>query len=191
MRVSSWSYRSFCLYHRTWTLYSHMHVQLTSIPLSQWFGPHKALATGIVGGAAGFGGAVSSIIARVMLDRIGTMPFRNTMLIFFGMDLVVWSCGWYLIEERVKRTGSFRRDLRKLWRKVRGLSGKRSPLLAEKETASTAMADVALAQTPRGWQKSSMTPAKLLPEERVGFLQGLERSSVFWCLIISVFISTL
>jgi hypothetical protein len=99
------------------------------------------------------------------------------MLIFFGINLVVWSCGWYLIEERIERKGSFRRDMRKLWDRMRGIRRRRladvtTASVAEKDDQSAGHAEVAEARSP-------------------GFLQGLERSSVFWCLITSVFISTL
>ncbi len=136
-----------------------------------------------MGGAAGLGGAIAALIARALLSRLpAAHAFRNTMLVFMGMDAIVWTTGWLLISERVPRHGTWRTlftpDVRivveaQVEREGDGDDGEHGQPVALDKTED-------FAEDIRDGSVVANASIKVL-----------SRSSVFWLFVISVFVSTL
>ncbi|KAI5480940.1 hypothetical protein MNV49_006750 [Pseudohyphozyma bogoriensis] len=67
-----------------------------SLP-TQWFKKRRGLATGVTASGTGFGGAISSLIIRALLPKLG---FSHTLLVYASLNLVVSIGAWFLLATR-------------------------------------------------------------------------------------------
>ncbi|KAM5533514.1 hypothetical protein V8D89_012851 [Ganoderma adspersum] len=66
---------------------------------AQWFLKHRAVATGMVVGGSSLGGAISTLLFRVLLTSQG---LRKSFLIYTAIDGVLLFAAWHMIAERRK-----------------------------------------------------------------------------------------
>lgn len=156
---------------------------ILSLP-TQWFFAHRGLATGLVGGFAGCGGALNVIFARELIDRLAGS--RKTLGVLSGVQAGVGVVALFLIKEQ--RRAPMRVD----WRRGR---------LVARDVPEVAMREEPVEETV---EKAAMTDAApVMVEERQepkpsvkgtevpGGLRRIFRTGVFWSFWIATFISTL
>ncbi|KAM5533520.1 hypothetical protein V8D89_012857, partial [Ganoderma adspersum] len=68
---------------------------------AQWFLKYRALATSMVVAGSSLGGAISTLVFRVMLTSLG---LRRSFLIYTAIDGVLLFAAWFMIAERRKPT---------------------------------------------------------------------------------------
>ncbi|KAI5449339.1 hypothetical protein NCC49_004790 [Naganishia albida] len=155
---------------------------ILSLP-TQWFFAHRGLATGLVGGFAGLGGAINVIFARELIARFAGS--RKTLGVLSGLQAGVGVLALLLIRER--RVAPMRVD----WRR-----GRLVPRVRE-------VAEVSVRQPQEEKvQGSEKGTTPVLVEEREepkpmnqgteipGGLRRIFRTSTFWSFWVGVFIST-
>lgn len=68
-----------------------------SLP-SQYFLRRRGLMTGLAASGSGFMGGLAGLIVKALLPKVG---YRNTLLIYAGINVVVWSVSYSLIHVRL------------------------------------------------------------------------------------------
>lgn len=164
---------------------------ILSLP-TQWFFAHRGLATGLVGGFAGLGGAINVIFARELIARFAGS--RKTLGVLSGLQAGVGIVALLLIKERRKA------PMRVDWRRRRLVAVDdvacevsspreekpvREDMMVEKGAAMTDAAPVMVEErqeTPKPSGKGTEIP---------GGLRRIFRTGVFWSFWVAIFISTL
>ncbi|KAM0745863.1 MFS general substrate transporter [Meredithblackwellia eburnea MCA 4105] len=79
---------------------------------SRWFLRRRGLATGIAASGAGFGGAISSLIVRALLPRLG---YGHTLLVYGCVNFAFSVLALILIEEREMESSKGKPRVNKNW----------------------------------------------------------------------------
>ncbi|ORY56451.1 major facilitator superfamily domain-containing protein [Leucosporidium creatinivorum] len=79
---------------------------------AQWFSKKRGMATGLAASGSGIGGGIASLIMRALLPKIG---YRNTMLVYAGLNGVSWSIAWFLLKVRLPPLAAGERRVPKNW----------------------------------------------------------------------------
>lgn len=164
---------------------------ILSLP-TQWFFAHRGLATGLVGGFAGCGGAINVIFARELIARFAGS--RKTLGVLSGVQAGVGIVALLLIKE--KRKAPMRVD----WRRRRLVAvdddvACETPLREEKPVRGDEMLEKGAAMTdaaPVMVEEREQTPRPSAKGTEIpGGLPRIFRTGVFWSFWVAIFISTL
>ncbi|KAJ9116517.1 hypothetical protein QFC24_006750 [Naganishia onofrii] len=175
---------------------------ILSLP-TQWFFAHRGLATGLVGGFAGCGGAINVIFARELIARFNGS--RKTLGVLAGLQAGVGILALLLIKEQ--RVAPYRLDwrTRKFVRKSLPVSPSMStPVDNEDVVSPNPKKPLTSIQQEELVEKSAVAantdappvmereePAKQITGTEVpGGLGRIFRTGVFWSFWMGIFIST-
>jgi hypothetical protein len=154
---------------------------ILSLP-TQWFFAHRGLATGLVGGFAGLGGAINVIFARELIARFAGS--RKTLGVLSGLQAGVGVLALLLIRER--RVAPMRVDWRRgrLVPRVAMVPEEPRNELEKGNGGEKGMAPVLVEERdePKPTNRGTEVP---------GGLRRIFRTSTFWSFWIGIFISTL
>ncbi|KAJ9092267.1 hypothetical protein QFC21_006909 [Naganishia friedmannii] len=170
---------------------------ILSLP-TQWFFAHRGLATGLVGGFAGCGGAINVIFARELIARFNGS--RKTLGILAGLQAGVGMLALLLIKEQ--RVAPYRFDWRAR-RLVRRVPPSTSIPVKERDTPTSEKQDNTIQQEEIAEKTAAAAntdappvieqeePAKQTTGTEVpGGLHRIFRTNVFWSFWMGIFIST-
>ena len=157
---------------------------ILSLP-TQWFFAHRGLATGLVGGFAGCGGALNVIFARELIDRLHGS--RKTLGVLSGVQAGVGIVALCLIKEQ--RKAPMRID----WRRRRLVAVDMSEPSRREEPVEETMEKAAMTDAaPVMVEERQEAPKPSVKGTEVpGGLRRIFRTGVFWSFWIAAFISTL
>lgn len=154
---------------------------ILSLP-TQWFFAHRGLATGLVGGFAGLGGAINVIFARELIARFAGS--RKTLGVLSGLQAGVGVLALLLIRER--RVAPMRVDWRRgrLVPSVAVVPEEPRDEVEKGNGGEKGMAPVLVEERdePKPTNRGTEVP---------GGLRRIFRTSTFWSFWIGIFISTL